>query len=478
MMPGKKRKATRKAPAAKKQRKLSEEALQGRPKKYRNWSDVSMAGAMQAVIEGRMGVNRAAEEYGVPKTTLKDRLAGRVEHGCTSGRARYLSRQEEEELVEYLVTCSEIGFPKRRDDVIGIVRKTVGKKNNGPIKNFNGKGWWWRFLQRWPNLALRKGDALTQNRANAVTSDNFKQYFNVLEKTLKEHDLFNAPHRIFNMDETGMPLDHKPKKVVALKGAKKVHCRTSGNKSQVTVLACANAAGSILPPMVIFDGKRLNPEYTKGEVPNTLYGLSDKGWTDQELFKHWMTDLFLPNIPPARPVMLLLDGHSSHYEPHTIRLAAQEGVVILCLPPHTTHVSQPLDVSFFAPLKMYWSEACHLFMQENPGRVVTKYQFSSLFSTAWYKAIKPATLVAGFKKVGVCPFNSSAIAVCDPPSVTTLDVSEDDNSSYEDENEDVSLPEVNTEASATNSSFVRTENASFTPEQLQIFETRYENGYA
>ena len=79
--------------------------------------------------------------------------------------------------------------------------------------------------------------------------------------------------------------------------------------------------------------------------------MSNKGWSDMELFSHWMKDLFLPHIPPARPVMLLLDGHSSHYEPDTICLAATEGVVVLCLPPHTTHVSQPLDVSFFAPLK-------------------------------------------------------------------------------------------------------------------------------
>ena len=139
--------------------------------------------------------------------------------------------------------------------------------------------------------------------------------------------------------------------MIALKGTKKVHCRTSGNKMQITILACASAAGTMIPPMVIFEGKRLNPEWTKGEVPCTLYGMSDKGWTDMELFSYWLKDLFLPNIPPARPVLLLLDGHSSHYEPDTIHHAATEGVVVLCLPPHTTHVSQPLDVSFFKPLK-------------------------------------------------------------------------------------------------------------------------------
>jgi len=35
--------------------------------------------------EGRRRKNRAAMEYVVPRTTLKDRVAGRVQHGCESG---------------------------------------------------------------------------------------------------------------------------------------------------------------------------------------------------------------------------------------------------------------------------------------------------------------------------------------------------------------------------------------------------------
>ena len=80
------------------------------------------------------------------------------------------------------------------------------------------------------------------------------------------------------MDESGLPLDHKPGNITE-GNEKKVHCQTSGNKMQITILACGNAAGTMIPPMVIFEGKRLNPEWTKGEVPCTLYGMSDKGWT-------------------------------------------------------------------------------------------------------------------------------------------------------------------------------------------------------
>jgi len=39
------------------------------------------------------------------------------------------------------------------------------------------------------------------------------------------------------MDESGMPLDHKPLKVVVPKGTKKVHCQTPGKKAQITRLA-------------------------------------------------------------------------------------------------------------------------------------------------------------------------------------------------------------------------------------------------
>ena len=49
-------------------------------------------------------------------------------------------------------------------------------------------------------------------------------------------------------------------------------------------------------------------------MPDTLYGMSEKGWTDQELFYYWLTEQFIKHIPPTRPVIQLVDGHSSHYE--------------------------------------------------------------------------------------------------------------------------------------------------------------------
>ena len=55
-------------------------------------------------------------------------------------------------------------------------------------------------------------------------------YFSLLEETLKDHDLLDKPSFIFNMDESGMPLDHKQPKKVATKGKMKVHDPASGDK--------------------------------------------------------------------------------------------------------------------------------------------------------------------------------------------------------------------------------------------------------
>jgi hypothetical protein len=64
-----------------------------RPAKLRNWRDEAMTGAIEAV-KGGMGVNHAAKEFGVPTTTLRDRLSGPVTHGTNPGPKPYLSSQE------------------------------------------------------------------------------------------------------------------------------------------------------------------------------------------------------------------------------------------------------------------------------------------------------------------------------------------------------------------------------------------------
>ena len=68
-------KTTKKKPVGRPKKKMK---ASGRPKKLCSWSDEQMRGAMEAVINGELGINRSAIQYGLPKTTLMDRISGRV----------------------------------------------------------------------------------------------------------------------------------------------------------------------------------------------------------------------------------------------------------------------------------------------------------------------------------------------------------------------------------------------------------------
>ena len=50
-------------------------------------------------------------------------------------------------------------------------------------------------------------------------------------------------------------------------------------------------------------------------------------------------------------------------------------------------------------------------MSSNPGKTVTIYNFSELFSQAWYQAMIPRTVMSGFRATGVYPFNRRAISI-------------------------------------------------------------------
>ena len=98
-----------------------------------------------------------------------------------------------------------------------------------------------------------------------------------------------------------------------------------------------------------------------------MFHVSDNGWITKELFYEWFK-MFAEMIPPLRPVLLVLDGHGSHITIDVIEYARSKEIHLLCLPSHTSHILQPLDVGVFKSFKSFFSKACRQYMAKNPGR--------------------------------------------------------------------------------------------------------------
>ena len=81
------------------------------------------------------------------------------------------------------------------------------------------------------------------------------------------------------------------------------------------MIDCVSAAGHCIPPMIIWDRKTLQADMTKGELPGTIYGLSSKGWTDQEHFKVWFEFRFLHYAPPICPILIYLQSVAKSKQP-------------------------------------------------------------------------------------------------------------------------------------------------------------------
>ena len=145
----------------------------------------------------------------MPRQTLRDRVSGRVTHGTKPGPKPYLSSTEEKELGSFLVDVAKAGYGKSRSQIKRLAEAVANDKGTLKGKRISD-GWFRRFMERQPHLRLRKGDATSNVRMDCLNKETMMEYFDLLKSVLTEHELMESPNQIYNVDETGMPSDHRP----------------------------------------------------------------------------------------------------------------------------------------------------------------------------------------------------------------------------------------------------------------------------
>ncbi|KDQ53044.1 hypothetical protein JAAARDRAFT_99261, partial [Jaapia argillacea MUCL 33604] len=97
------------------------------------------------------------------------------------------------------------------------------------------------------------------------------------------------------------------------------------------------------------------------------------------------------------------DGHNLHCTYRFCKFAADNRILILCLPSHTTHALQPCDVGVFGPLAQSWKSEVNKSGREQIR--ISKDNILIFYKTACDRALKPSTVISAFAKTGIWPFN-------------------------------------------------------------------------
>nr|CAI5853559.1 unnamed protein product [Callosobruchus analis] len=294
--------------------------------------------------------------------------------------------------------------------IVKNTEKEAAFKNGKP-----GQKWYSNFLKRHPRIALREAESVTKARA-IVTEEAIRAWFRELRQYLKDtnnEDILDDPNRILNADEAGFGLCPKTGKVLAPRGYKNLYSIKLGNeKENLTVLIVFTASGKICPPLVVFPYVRPPKALVNNMPPNWVLGRSDSGYMRGDVFFEYIANDFNEWVTQndlKRPILLFIDGHKSHMTMNLSEFCDTHGIILYCLPPNTTHILQPADVSVFKPLKTEWKKTVREWQRHEVNKCVTKINFCRVFELALKNTNMKQHIINGFRRCGLFPLNDNNV---------------------------------------------------------------------
>ncbi|XP_014217058.1 tigger transposable element-derived protein 6-like, partial [Copidosoma floridanum] len=240
---------------------------------------------------------------------------------------------------------AERGYPVTKTKLLDSVKACLDLLGEETIfiNNSPSRHWYEAFRKRHPQLSIRKPQQLKQQK-----------YLEI------KHLLDISAERVYNCDETSVPLCPESEKVLAAKGSRNIYNITDASKESITVLFTYSALGTRTPPMIMFKYIENLPLKNVGNTPKGWgIGTSDSGWMTTETFFEYVTNVFHPWLLKQQiefPVILYLDGHSSHVTIPLVSFCREHQIELIALLPNCTHTMQPLDISYFHPFIDMWKK--------------------------------------------------------------------------------------------------------------------------
>jgi hypothetical protein len=354
------------------------------------------------------GQRKAAAAYGIPRSLLRSRLEGHTPHTIAHAQQQRLTPEQEGFLVRWILEEDARSQPPSHARVREMATRILQVNgDHDPL----GVHWISSFLSRQPQVSSIVGRSIEAARAESASPAQILAFLELFERTrialnIKVED-------IWNMDETGIALGVCTNtQVIARAGKRKAYVKSPGNREWVSIIEAVSASGRKLRCAVIFKGKSLQTTWFPAKsVPDWLYTTSENGWTSNKIGGEWLRRVFIPDTAPHqdRWRMLIIDGHGSHTNIEFMWLCKQHKIWIIYLPPHTSHVLQPLDLAPFSVTKSKYRKEIGALSALDDAAPVKKERFITAYDQARKEGLSDRVIRAGWRAAGLCPYNPDLV---------------------------------------------------------------------
>ncbi|KAI1514845.1 DDE superfamily endonuclease [Pyrenophora tritici-repentis] len=275
-----------------------------------------------------------------------------------------------------------------------------------------GQKWPANFVKRTDSLRTCFNQAYDRQRALCEDPALIRTWFKLVEETKAKYGICDED--VYNFDEAGFIIGKITTQLVITGAERRGRPKTlqPGNREWVTLIAAISAAGWLVPPFLIFASQyHLSAWYEEAKIPRDwAIAVSDNGWTNNELgvewLKHFNAHTQARSIGARR--LLIVDGHKSHQSLAFQELCKENNIYTLCMPPHSSHLLQPLDVGCFSPLKRAYSREVESLMRNHINHI-TKLEFLPAFKIAFNRAFTLANICSAFRGAGLVPLQLEAV---------------------------------------------------------------------
>jgi hypothetical protein len=371
--------------------------------------------AIQAMKNGRFtSIAAAARSFDVPRTTLSDRMKGVTNQHEKWANGHKFTKVEEETMHDWLLSMDKRGAALTLSmlrDMANLLLKSRGDASSSTTPSV-GINWPTQFVKRHPDLTTRFSRRYDYKRALSEDPHIIIEWFKLVQKTVEEYGITSDD--VYNFDESGFAMGiNATTKVVTQQffhGRRGV--LQAGNREWVTVIETICASGKALPPYIIFRGKVFMKRWF-GHLPKNqdwALNTSPNGWTSNDICLDWLEKHFIPHSGASKGKykLLVLDGHDSHLTPKFDQLCKNNNIVPICMPPHASHLLQPLDVGCFAVLKRFYGTEVAEYVRCGINSI-DKEDFLEIFLNVRPRAFKDATIQNSFKATGIVPLNPDRV---------------------------------------------------------------------